>query len=155
MLYRLTALTGRPALPPAWSFGLWLTTSFTTSYDEKTATSFIEGMKARDLPLSVFHFDCFWMREFDWCDFQWDSRVFPDPAGMLKRMHARGLKICVWINPYIGQRASIFAEAAARASCFAARTGPSGRPICGSRAWGSSTSRTPPRRRGSRGTFAD
>jgi alpha-D-xyloside xylohydrolase len=112
ILSRLTALTGRPALPPAWSFGLWLTTSFTTNYDEKTATSFIEGMKSRDLPLSVFHFDCFWMREFDWCDFQWDARVFPDPAGMLKRLHARGLKVCVWINPYIAQRSSIFAEAA-------------------------------------------
>jgi alpha-D-xyloside xylohydrolase len=112
VLSRLTALTGRPALPPAWSFGLWLTTSFTTSYDEKTATSFIEGMKSRDLPLSVFHFDCFWMREFDWCDFQWDTRVFPDPAGMLKRLHARGLKICLWINPYIAQRSSLFAEAA-------------------------------------------
>ena len=112
ILSRLTALTGRPALPPAWSFGLWLTTSFTTSYDEKTATSFIEGMKSRDLPLSVFHFDCFWMREFDWCDFQWDSRVFPDPVGMLRRLHARGLKVCVWINPYIGQRSAIFEEAA-------------------------------------------
>ena len=111
VLSRLTALTGRPALPPAWSFGLWLTTSFTTSYDEKTATSFIEGMRSRRLPLSVFHFDCFWMREFDWCDFQWDSRVFPDPAGMLKRLRARGLRICVWINPYIGQRSSLFEEA--------------------------------------------
>ena len=38
-----TALTGRPALPPAWSFGLWLSTSFTTNYDEETTTSFIEG----------------------------------------------------------------------------------------------------------------
>jgi alpha-D-xyloside xylohydrolase len=111
VLSRLTALTGRPALPPAWSFGLWLTTSFTTSYDEKTATGFIEGMRSRDLPLSVFHFDCFWMREFDWCDFQWDARVFPDPAGMLRRLHAKGLRICVWINPYIGQRSALFAEA--------------------------------------------
>lgn len=34
VLERYTALTGRPALPPAWSFGLWLSTSFTTSYDE-------------------------------------------------------------------------------------------------------------------------
>jgi len=112
VLGRLTALTGRPALPPAWSFGLWLSTSFTTSYDEQTATSFIEGMKSRDLPLSVFHFDCFWMREFDWCDFQWDARVFPDPAGMLKRLHARGLRVCLWINPYVGQRSALFAEAA-------------------------------------------
>jgi alpha-D-xyloside xylohydrolase len=110
ILRKLTQLTGRPALPPAWSFGLWLSTSFTTSYDEKTCTSFIEGMKSRDLPLHVFHFDCFWMREFDWCNFEWDPRTFPDPVAMLKRLHQRGLKVCVWINPYIGQRSRLFAE---------------------------------------------
>ncbi len=110
ILRKLTALTGRPALPPAWTFGLWLTTSFTTSYDEATCVSFIEGMKSRDLPLSVFHFDCFWMREFDWCNFQWDPRTFPDPAGMLKRLHERGLKVSLWINPYIGQRSVLFEE---------------------------------------------
>ena len=92
ILRKYTALTGRPALPPAWSFGLWLSTSFTTSYDEETVTSFIEGMRERELPLSVFHFDCFWMREFNWCDFQWDPRVFPDPEGMLARLKARGLQ---------------------------------------------------------------
>jgi alpha-D-xyloside xylohydrolase len=110
ILRKLTALTGRPALPPAWTFGLWLTTSFTTSYDEATCVSFIEGMKTRDLPLHVFHFDCFWMREFDWCNFQWDPRTFPDPVGMLKRLHERGLKISLWINPYIGQRSALFEE---------------------------------------------
>ena len=81
ILEKYTRLTGRPALPPAWSFGLWLSTSFTTSYDEATITRFIDGMAERGLPLHVFHFDCFWMREFHWCDFQWDARVFPDPAG--------------------------------------------------------------------------
>lgn len=110
VLEKYTALTGRPALPPAWSFGLWLTTSFVTSYDEETVTSFIAGMAARDLPLHVFHFDCFWMREFNWCDFEWDKRTFPDPAGMLQRLKARGLHICVWINPYIAQRSPLFAE---------------------------------------------
>jgi alpha-D-xyloside xylohydrolase len=113
ILKKLTALTGRPALPPAWSFGLWLSTSFTTNYDEETVTSFIEGMKQRDLPLHVFHFDCFWMREFDWTNFEWDPRVFPDPASMLERLRARGLKICVWINSYIAQRSRLFAEGAA------------------------------------------
>ncbi|MFI7542593.1 alpha-xylosidase [Actinoplanes sp. NPDC049599] len=110
ILRKYTALTGRPALPPAWSFGLWLTTSFTTSYDEETVTSFVDGMAERDLPLSVFHFDTFWMREFSWCDFEWDARIFPDPPGMLKRLHDRGLRTCVWINPYIAQRSSLFAE---------------------------------------------
>jgi alpha-D-xyloside xylohydrolase len=67
ILERYTALTGRPALPPAWSFGLWLSTSFTTDYDEKTVTGLIDEMARRDIPLHVFHFDCFWMKEFNWC----------------------------------------------------------------------------------------
>ena len=110
ILRKYTALTGRPALPPAWSFGLWLTTSFTTPYDEETVTSFVDGMAERDLPLSVFHFDTFWMREFHWCDFEWDPAIFPDPPGMLKRLHDRGLRTCLWINPYIAQRSAMFEE---------------------------------------------
>ncbi|WP_329126305.1 alpha-xylosidase [Streptomyces sp. NBC_01465] len=112
VLRRYTALTGRPALPPAWSFGLWLTTSFTTQYDEETVTSFVDGMAERDIPLSVFHFDCFWMREYQWSDFQWDPAVFPDPEGMLARLKERGLRISVWINPYIAQKSALFDEAA-------------------------------------------
>jgi alpha-D-xyloside xylohydrolase len=110
VVQRLTALTGKPALPPAWTFGLWLTTSFTTSYDEATTTSFIDEMARRELPLSVFHFDCFWMREFQWCDFEWDTRLFPDPKEMLARLRARGLKISLWINPYVAQKSPLFAE---------------------------------------------
>ena len=107
---RYTRLTGRPVLPKQWSFGLWLTTSFTTEYDETTVTSFLDGMKERDIPLHVFHFDCFWMRGLHWCDFEWDPATFPDPEDMLARYKERGLKICVWINPYIGQRSRLFKE---------------------------------------------
>ena len=108
-----TDMTGKPALLPAWSFGLWLSTSFTTDYDEKTATEFIEGMEKRNLPLEVFHFDCFWMKALHWCDFEWNNKIFPEPAEMLKRYKERGLKICVWINPYIAQGTKTFREAAA------------------------------------------
>lgn len=107
---KYTELTGKPALPPAWSFGLWLTTSFTTNYDEETTSSFIQGMADREIPLHVFHFDCYWMEAYEWCNFVWDPATFPDPKGMLKRYHDRGLKICVWINPYIGQKSPLFRE---------------------------------------------
>lgn len=110
ILERYTLFTGRPALPPPWSFGLWLTTSFTTSYDETTVNRFLDGMDERKIPLSVFHFDCFWMRVLRWCDFEWDPDTFPQPEAMLKRYHDRGLKLCVWINPYIGQRSPLFEE---------------------------------------------
>ncbi len=112
ILKAYTSLLGRPALPPAWSFGLWLSTSFTTNYSEDTTSSFIQGMVDRDIPLSVFHFDCFWMKEFHWCDFEWDCRVFPDIEGMLKRYKEKGLKIDLWINPYIAQGTSFFKEGA-------------------------------------------
>jgi len=112
VLENYTALAGRPALPPAWSFGLWLTTSFTTSYDEKTVSSFVDGMAERHIPLHVFHFDCYWMKENEWCNFQWDEDMFDDAPAMLKRMkEQRHLKICVWINPYIGQKSPLFREA--------------------------------------------
>lgn len=108
---RYTALTGKPALPPAWSFGLWLTTSFTTNYDEETTSHFIDGMAERNIPLHVFHFDCYWMDMFKWCNFEWDKKTFADSVGMLKRYHDKGLKICVWINPYISQYSELFKEA--------------------------------------------
>ncbi|MGV3614751.1 MAG: alpha-xylosidase [Fimbriimonas sp.] len=110
VLEKYTALTGRPALPPAWSFGLWLSTSFTTNYDEATVSEFIQGMEDRDIPLSVFHYDCFWMRGIHWCDFEWDPDVFPEPAPMLDRLHERGLRVCAWINPYIAQASKLFEE---------------------------------------------
>ncbi|WP_206831277.1 alpha-xylosidase [Alicyclobacillus fructus] len=114
VIERYTALTGRPALPPQWSFGLWLSTSFTTDYDETTVSQFVDGMAARGIPLSVFHFDCFWMKPFEWCNFAWDTACFPDPEGMLARLKSRGLKICVWINPYIAQKSPLFQEAMER-----------------------------------------
>lgn len=110
VLTRYTDLSGKPTLPAPWTFGLWLSTSFTTNYDEDTVMSFIDGMLDRGIPLRTFHFDCFWMKAFHWTDFVWDEEVFPDPAGLLSRIKAKGLNICVWINPYIGQESVLFAE---------------------------------------------
>ena len=110
VLMRYTDLTGKPASLAPWTYGLWLSTSFTTNYDEETVMSFINGMEERGIPLSVFHFDCCWMREFHWTDFIWDERVFPDPEGMLSRIKAKGIRVCVWINPYIGQESDLFDE---------------------------------------------
>ena len=50
------------------------------------------------------------MKGFNWCDFEWDHDTFPDPVGMLKRYHEKGLHICCWINPYIGQASPLFKE---------------------------------------------
>lgn len=110
VLNKYTGLTGRTPVPPAWSYGLWLSTSFTTDYDETTVNSFVDKMANYKIPLSVFHFDCFWMKGFQWCDFQWDEDIFPNPPKMLSNLKKKGMKICVWINPYISQQTDMFIE---------------------------------------------
>lgn len=107
-----TALSGRPPQVPEWSFGLWLSTSFTTNYNETDILANIERMEAEGIPISVFHFDCFWMRELTWTSFLWDKRNFPDPEGLLRRIKAKGIKISMWINPYIAEASELFDEAA-------------------------------------------
>lgn len=107
---KYTRLTGKISLPPAWTFGLWLSTSFTTDYSEETVLKFIDGMHDRKIPLDVFHFDCFWQKGFEWCTLLWDRDQFPDPEGLIKKIHDRGIKVCVWINPYIAQKSALFKE---------------------------------------------
>jgi alpha-D-xyloside xylohydrolase len=112
VLQQYTAFSGRPAQLPDWSFGLWLSTSFTTNYNEKDIFDNIERMEELGIPIRVFHFDCFWMKELTWSSFIWDERNFPDAAGLLKRIKAKGINVCLWINPYIAEASELFAEAA-------------------------------------------
>ncbi|KAI1818675.1 glycoside hydrolase family 31 protein [Poronia punctata] len=111
ILSRYADMTGHPPLPPPWSFGLYLSTSFLTDYDEKTVMTQLDGMAERNIPVSVLHFDCFWMKAHTWTSFTFDPKFFPDPKGFLGRLHQRGLRVCVWINPYIAQESEVFDEA--------------------------------------------
>ncbi|KAF2203560.1 alpha-xylosidase [Delitschia confertaspora ATCC 74209] len=114
VLTKYAILTGKPGKVPAWSYGLWLSTSFTTDYDEKTVTSFVTKMKDASIPVEVFHFDCFWLRAFHWTDFVWDPQYFPDPRGQIQRMKDAKLvnKVSVWTNPYVAQASPVFKYAA-------------------------------------------
>ncbi|KAG9034315.1 hypothetical protein FS837_002233, partial [Tulasnella sp. UAMH 9824] len=111
VLRRYTQLTGRPGLPPLWTFGLWLSTSFLTDYDEKTVSGFLQGMRDRKCDVRVMHFDCFWMKQYEWCNFTFDPDMFPNPAEYLRSIKEKfGVKVCVWINSYISQGSSLFKE---------------------------------------------
>ena len=63
------------------------------------------------------------MRGLHWCDFEWDPDVFPDPEELLAKLRARGLKVCVWINPYIAQQSRLFDEGRAKGYFLKRRDG--------------------------------
>ena len=35
------------------------------------------------------------------CTFRWNRTRFPDPPGMVRKLHERGLRLSLWVNPYI------------------------------------------------------
>lgn len=109
VLSEYTALTGRSPVPPAWSFGLWLSTSWITENNADEIVAIIDRMAECGIPLSVFHFDARWMADYHDCDFVWHER-YGDPRDMLKRIHDRGVKVCCWINPYVSQPSRLFKE---------------------------------------------
>jgi len=107
-----TGLTGRPAVPPPWSYGLWLSTSFTTEYDSQKVLEFAKGMRDRKIPLSVMHLDCFYQNAYCFCDFRWDQHRFPNPKELADDLISQDLRLSIWINPYIGQKSPVFKECA-------------------------------------------
>ena len=109
VLSRYTALIGRSPVPPVWTFGLWLSTSWIPDSTEKTALAAIDKMHEYGIPLSVYHFDARWMDDFHDCNFIWSDR-FGDARHMIDEIHKRGIKVCVWINPYVSQISRLFAE---------------------------------------------
>src|SRR5439155_1499244 len=104
IIERYTALTGRPALPPRWAFGIWMSRCMYRNRAEVEAV--VEWMRARDLPLDVIHVDPLWLRGraarvLDACDFVWDEEAFPDPRGFVVGLRARGVPLPPGDNPYV------------------------------------------------------
>ena len=48
------------------------------------------------------------MRWRKYCDFEWDREAFPDPEGLVRRVHGLGLKLCLWEHPYISVESGLF-----------------------------------------------
>jgi len=112
VLNRLGALTGRPALPPAWSFGLWLSAAPRARSNAHDVHELLEGMAARELPVHVFHFDDSWMNARDAGGFEWDTAAFPDPDALLARMKARGVRLSLALKPSTAESSPLFDEGA-------------------------------------------
>ncbi|TDQ50774.1 TIM-barrel domain-containing protein [Actinorugispora endophytica] len=113
VLNRFNALTSRPALPPKWAFGTWISSGFVRDTQERVMER-ARTIRERGIPCDVLHLDCYWQAEGHWSDLDWDPRAFPDPARMLADLDAMGFRVCLWINPYVSHRSPHFAEAAER-----------------------------------------
>ncbi|MEW9546931.1 TIM-barrel domain-containing protein [Nonomuraea sp. NPDC050783] len=112
ILDRYDRLTCRPALPPKWAFGTWISSGFCVDSQERVLNR-ARTIRERGIPCDVLHLDTYWQSDGHWSDLRWDPVNFPEPERMLDELHAMGFKVCLWMNPYVSHRSPAFAEAAA------------------------------------------
>ena len=108
ILIRYTELTGRPPVPPRWSFGFWQSKWGYRSWEE--VWEIVRKAREERVPMDVVHLDPYWMRDRMYADLIWDEERFPDPAGNLARLREEGIRICLWVQPWIPEQSEVFAD---------------------------------------------
>lgn len=108
ILPRYTSLTGAPAVPPQWSFGLWMSRITYRSQVEVEAVA--RELRAQRIPSDVLHIDTGWFREDYVCDLEFDQVRFPDVEGMTARLREQGFRVSLWQWPNVNVNSSMFAE---------------------------------------------
>lgn len=91
-----TKLTGRPFVPPLWALGHQL--SRYSYYPQDYVMRVVEEAVG-EAPLSAIYLDIDYMEGYK--QFTWDGERFPDPRLMIKRLHEKGVRVVVVIDPYI------------------------------------------------------
>lgn len=108
ILDEYTNLTGKAAMPPLWSFGLWM--SRITYFSEADGRQVAANLRKNRIPADVIHFDTGWF-ETDWrCDYQFSSSRFEDAGKMITDLKKMGFRTCLWQLPYFVPKNALFPE---------------------------------------------
>jgi alpha-D-xyloside xylohydrolase len=108
VLSHYTALTGRSARPPLWSFGLWM--SRITYKSEEETREVAAKLRQHRIPCDVIHLDTGWF-ETDWCcNYEFSPTRFQNAPKMIADLKEQGFQICLWQLPYFTPINSLFPE---------------------------------------------
>ncbi|CAN5493899.1 hypothetical protein BH09SUM1_BH09SUM1_00390 [soil metagenome] len=102
ILKEYTALTGRPPVPPAWSFAPWK--SRNVHRNREDILEDVEKYRKYDLPASVLVIDSPWERGYN--DFVLNDEQFTDPKAMFARVQELGFYTCLWLTPFVNSKNS-------------------------------------------------
>ncbi len=121
-----TWLTGRPHVPPKWSFGVWM--SRCMYRNRREVDDELRRMDEAGIPVDVVHLDPLWLegrknRRQDSCDLRWDRQAFPDPERWISDLLRHGIRLSLWENPYLPKHSPLFEEAADRGLLATSRSG--------------------------------
>jgi alpha-D-xyloside xylohydrolase len=105
-------LTGPAPLMPQWAYGyIHCRERFHSSQEIlETAAEF----RKRNLPLDLIVQDWQYWGKYGWNAMKWDERYYPDPAGMIDRLHAMNVKLMVSVWSKIDPETEVGKQFAAK-----------------------------------------
>jgi alpha-D-xyloside xylohydrolase len=109
ILSEYTALTGRPAVPPLWTFGLWMGRQ--TYSSEREVREVAKKLRENRIPSDVIHIDTGWTEVPHRCDFEFSHSRFEDPKKMLADLEEEGFRLSLWQLPYFNPKNKLHREA--------------------------------------------
>lgn len=105
---RYNLFCGGGTLPPRWGLGFTQRTKklYTAEDVEREADEF----ERQGYPLDFIGLEPGWQSKAYPCTFEWDSRRYPDPAGFVRTMLGKGVRINLWTNPYVSPESGLYQE---------------------------------------------
>lgn len=88
---------GPPPVSPHWVFDHWVWEDDVNT--EAALWELIDGYTSRGIPVGAVIIDSPWTTEYN--NFVFNRELYPDPEGMIKKLHARGIKAILWMTSMI------------------------------------------------------
>lgn len=101
--YSMINIVGKPGtIPPREYFvypifNTWI--EFLTKVNQNDIIGYVNQIKKNNFPVSVFDIDDKWTSRYG--DMAFDSVKFPDPEKLMNDLRNAGLKVALWITPFI------------------------------------------------------
>ena len=73
--------------------------SHITGRNQASVERYACAIAGNGFPMGIVLVDDYWMKDFGVWEF--DPGTFPDPKGMVERLHALGAKVMLWVVPYV------------------------------------------------------
>jgi len=99
VVQRFNLYCGGGVLPPKWGLGFWQRTP--TLYNTEDIQNEVNGFVENNFPLDVVGLEPGWHSKSYPCTFEWDKTRYPNPAKFAEKMKNQGVKLNLWMNPYI------------------------------------------------------
>lgn len=90
-------LTGKSVLLPKWAYGFWQSRQRYTTQAELLGV--VDEYRKRKIPLDNIVLDWFYWKEDSWGSHEFDAARFPDPKGMIDKVHAQNVNLMISVWP--------------------------------------------------------